>query len=652
MKKYLFSAMAALVLLASKLGCSGDSHAFVPTPSVKPTSVEISPNSSLGPIELKVGETQKLSAKVLPENAENKQVTWESWSDAVTVNKDGLLTAVRKGDAIITATAVDGGAWSLVRVNVLVEVEKVRIIINPNDPYPIKIPDIHGYNPIVLKAEVLPTDASDKRLIWTSSNTNVAVVLTDQATDQVLVMGIPNITEGRATITATSASNGNAFGTCEVIVLPGPPPPATDIALSPSTLEMAVGNVEKIFVIPSPINAAIDANYLTCEIVLPNEDDLPPVKRTVTSAGIIIEALRLGSAFILATYEPPGARPIYSGCTVTVTDHIEYVAGVEIVGGVSVAKLWKNGSAMELSDRTRNGDAKSVSIATVSGLTVAYVAGDETGSDNVSTAKVWVNSNANTITLGDGKDSKANSVFADGSDFYVAGYQSDGARKVPVVWKNGPSNPTRLTVDDNGDAEANCIVHKEGYDYVVGHGKDSRGIQVPIYWKGGVPMYLTIGGRVGSANSVFVAEDDSVWIAGWVNNDDGVPMAALWKNGVRENILPTMRSSVANSVYVTMTKADDGINWAPPNIHVAGYESNGQVPTARIWEGTTTLATGYLDGGGTESRAYSVFVDSQNVYVAGFKNNSSFAPEARVWKNDREMPPIAGASIAKAIAVK
>ena len=54
-------------------------------------------------LDLKVGNTQLLAAVVMPENATDKQVTWESSDTAiVTVGADGTVTAVAPGSATVT----------------------------------------------------------------------------------------------------------------------------------------------------------------------------------------------------------------------------------------------------------------------------------------------------------------------------------------------------------------------------------------------------------------------------------------------------------------------------------------------------------------------------------------------------------------------
>src|SRR5687767_14783031 len=93
-----------------------------------------------------------------------------------------------------------------------------------------------------------------------------------------------------------------------------------------------------------------------------------------------------------------------------------YVAGLENNGaGVRVAKYWKNGQAVSLSDSTN--DAVAYSIAVVG--SDVYVAGAE-GCPANTVAKYWKNGQAVSLTNGT-NDAVAFSIAVMGSDVYVAG---------------------------------------------------------------------------------------------------------------------------------------------------------------------------------------------------------------------------------------
>lgn len=60
-------------------------------------------------LSLNVGQTEDLIATVKPDNAENKTVTWTSSDQSIaTVDENGKVTAIKPGNATITAKTTDG----------------------------------------------------------------------------------------------------------------------------------------------------------------------------------------------------------------------------------------------------------------------------------------------------------------------------------------------------------------------------------------------------------------------------------------------------------------------------------------------------------------------------------------------------------------
>lgn len=71
-------------------------------------------------ISLEEGKTKTIYAYVEPTHATNKNVVWSSNNTAVaTVNQNGLITAVKSGNATISATTEDGGFVATCAVEVL-----------------------------------------------------------------------------------------------------------------------------------------------------------------------------------------------------------------------------------------------------------------------------------------------------------------------------------------------------------------------------------------------------------------------------------------------------------------------------------------------------------------------------------------------------
>ena len=77
-------------------------------------------------LTLKAGEDETLTATVLPDNATDKKVTWESSDKSIaTVSSSGKVKAVKKGEATITAKAGDKTAQA--KVTVLAPVAKITL---------------------------------------------------------------------------------------------------------------------------------------------------------------------------------------------------------------------------------------------------------------------------------------------------------------------------------------------------------------------------------------------------------------------------------------------------------------------------------------------------------------------------------------------
>lgn len=96
---------------------------------VEAESVDIKEES----IKIKVGSTRKLNATVYPENAYNKVLEWTSSDESIaTVDKNGTVTAVAEGQAIITARVAGTEITDTCTVEVTLEEEATIIITGPD----------------------------------------------------------------------------------------------------------------------------------------------------------------------------------------------------------------------------------------------------------------------------------------------------------------------------------------------------------------------------------------------------------------------------------------------------------------------------------------------------------------------------------------
>lgn len=154
-------------------------------------------------LNLKVGDTQQLTATVSPADADDKSVTWSSSnSSVVQVTSSGRITAKGEGSAVITVTTKDGGYTA--SCNVSVSVIRVSGISLDQSVLDMTIGQTQQ-----LTATVSPSNADNKNVTWTSSNSSVAQV---SSTGKITAKG-----KGSAIITV-STTDGNFTATCAVTV--------------------------------------------------------------------------------------------------------------------------------------------------------------------------------------------------------------------------------------------------------------------------------------------------------------------------------------------------------------------------------------------------------------------------------------------------
>ena len=164
------------------------------------TGVTIPANGTVG-----VNNSMTLAATIQPANATNKALTWSS-SDAgvATINQNGVVTGVSPGTTTITVTTQDGAktaSSTITASNILltsVVVNKTNATVGVGDTTSIK-------------AAVAPANASNKTVLWTSSDPSVATVSNNGIVTAVAI--------GNATITATAQDAGGVSSTSAITVV-------------------------------------------------------------------------------------------------------------------------------------------------------------------------------------------------------------------------------------------------------------------------------------------------------------------------------------------------------------------------------------------------------------------------------------------------
>ena len=153
--------------------------------------------------------TAKLAATVIPGNAHNTGVTYKSSNDKIaTVSSDGTVKGVAPGTCTITVTA-NGNSSIKKTVSVKIKEKQVeKITLNATSK--IMEMKVGGDVTFQLKATITPSNASNKGIKWTSSNTSVATV----SDNGLITCKGP----GTCTITAKAKDAGGVSATCSVKV--------------------------------------------------------------------------------------------------------------------------------------------------------------------------------------------------------------------------------------------------------------------------------------------------------------------------------------------------------------------------------------------------------------------------------------------------
>lgn len=165
-------------------------------------SINVTPKT----VSLKVSESSTLSATILPSNADDKSVSWRSTDVSVAkVDATGKITAISGGMARIYVTSnFDKTLEDFCDVTVIQPV--TGILLNESNL------EMTEDGSVRLIATVIPENATNKKVLWSSSDVSVAMVSGDGT--------VHGIKAGQATIMATT-EDGGFSALCKVVVKKG-----------------------------------------------------------------------------------------------------------------------------------------------------------------------------------------------------------------------------------------------------------------------------------------------------------------------------------------------------------------------------------------------------------------------------------------------
>ena len=259
------------------------------------------------------GGNEQLTATVAPATATNQNVSWSSNAESVaTVAQNGTVSGVSAGTAVITATTADGSfkATCTVTVAPVVQPTGVSWVMLDKLDMSVAIGKTGA-----LAATVLPANATNKGITWTSSHSNIATVSTNGV--------VTGVALGVATITARTV-DGSFTATCPVTV----GAVATGVNLNVTSKSIQNREEAALVATVAPENAA------NTNVTWKSSDE---TKAIVNSKGLVTGVAE-GSVTITATAE----GGITATCAITVVairvDSVSTLSSASINVG-SIANL-------------------------------------------------------------------------------------------------------------------------------------------------------------------------------------------------------------------------------------------------------------------------------------------------------------------------
>ena len=256
-------------------------------------------------LTLKVGENQKLTATVLPADASNKEVVWQSLNPAVATVENGVVTAVSEGVTSVFAVCGIKSASCIVTIS-----KKPVDDLKPGITFDKTSLSLYIGERATINATVNIGGDGDKTLKWQSTDESVATVLNGLITAK---------TAGAAIIVATC---GDYSASCVVAVVPID---ATGVTLDKTAINVYIGDtVElKATVIPEDAtNKAVLWQSLDSSVALVNNGRVTGVSEGSTVITVLCASSTAAATATCVVNVIDGA---VTGLTFNKSEHSMYI---------------------------------------------------------------------------------------------------------------------------------------------------------------------------------------------------------------------------------------------------------------------------------------------------------------------------------------
>ncbi len=375
-------------------------------------------------ITMNVGDENRLTYVITPDNASNKNVTFSSSNEnVVKVDNTGMVTAVSSGSATVIIQTEDGGYIDMTNITVL---QPVKEIVLSQTEMTVKKGTIFWLN-----ATVLPETSDNKKITWNTSDKSLATVDPDGK--------VTTLAVGTVTISCVSEDTG-VVAYCVVEITE----PVTGLTLNSYHEEIVKGT--RFVIVPTvlPVEAPDKrVTYVSSD----------PEIASVDENGVVT-GLKGGSCEIIVTTVESSLK---ATCTIQVK---EYVSSIEIHNAKEIMNI---GDTLQLSAdvQTESASNRKViwstsnsGIATVdqsgkvTGIapgTVVITALAADGSGVSASVAIRVINPVTSITLSEGKIT----IYVGDTHNIVATIHPENASIKGIEWTS--DDPTIAKVYSDGD---------------------------------------------------------------------------------------------------------------------------------------------------------------------------------------------------------
>lgn len=429
-------------ITCSALDGSGKSSQFLLTVKQQATSVTIDKTA----VTVYIGKTETVTAKVLPDTANNQTLNWEIDDSDVATVSSGRITGKAVGTATVRATTRDGSNITKeIKVTVL---QQINTITLDKTSETLKV----GQN-ASLVASISPIKPSNAGLVWSSDNDKVAKVNQN---------GVITATgRGSTNIWCKAADGAGAKAQCRVTVTQ----PVTAIRLNNTNVSLFKGKNVSLSATVTPSNA----NNTRVTWASSN------TKVANVSASGNVTAIGAGTTVI--TCKAQDGSGVIATCKVTVKNPVTSIKLNKTTKSVFVGKTYKLKATVgpkNATSKTVTWKSSNTKVATVSssGVVKGKKAGTATiyciakdGSGVQTSCQITVTKPVTKVKL----NKKSVSLKVKKSYTLKVTVGPKSATNKSVTWKS--SNKKIATVSQNGT----IVAKKKGTVTITVKAKDGSG---------------------------------------------------------------------------------------------------------------------------------------------------------------------------------